>query len=450
MKKSMAVGVVLLFLGTSISVLAQSSDRHGASQRYTTLYVGGSGPGNYSKIQDAIDAAAFGDTVFVYSQGSPYMENVVVNQSIILEGEDKDTTIIDAGQRGNGTVLLASCAITGFTIRNTSGNWTASLVLILSDGNTIADNILNGTVNGNMTMTTGITVRGDENFIARNIITGTWRSIGLYNASTTYITDNILSTTGIYLEGSPNTQIRNNRFSDILVNELYMCKNSGNCLVVNNSFNATLMAVQIYDSENVVAFENTFEGGSTGVIVYSDQVNISKNSFRNGNHGIEINRGDYNIIYGNRFWNNDYAIVYTGNGSHGQVRLNNISNCRVGMAISMIHTDNLFTRNELRHNDLGIQTEIFRSAVTITENNFVENNRSLFFTLIKPFHAQAPGSPCIDGNYYQELRFGWKLIYGINLILKIQLPHHYPFYIILPWFIFDKHPAKTPFEINTP
>ena len=32
-----------------------------------TLYVGGSGPGNYTKIQDAINDANDGDTVYVYS-----------------------------------------------------------------------------------------------------------------------------------------------------------------------------------------------------------------------------------------------------------------------------------------------------------------------------------------------------------------------------------------------
>ena len=30
------------------------------------LYVGGSGPGNYSVIQDAVDNASDGDTVYVY------------------------------------------------------------------------------------------------------------------------------------------------------------------------------------------------------------------------------------------------------------------------------------------------------------------------------------------------------------------------------------------------
>ena len=32
-----------------------------------TLYVGGSGPGNYTKIQDAINNAIDGDTIYVYS-----------------------------------------------------------------------------------------------------------------------------------------------------------------------------------------------------------------------------------------------------------------------------------------------------------------------------------------------------------------------------------------------
>jgi hypothetical protein len=36
--------------------------------RGKTLYVGGSGEGNYTKIQDAIDNASKGDTVFVYDE----------------------------------------------------------------------------------------------------------------------------------------------------------------------------------------------------------------------------------------------------------------------------------------------------------------------------------------------------------------------------------------------
>ncbi|KAA0009241.1 MAG: hypothetical protein FE036_00850, partial [Thermoplasmata archaeon] len=42
------------------------------------LYVGGSGPNNYTKIQDAIDNASNGDTIKVYN--GIYKENVVINK----------------------------------------------------------------------------------------------------------------------------------------------------------------------------------------------------------------------------------------------------------------------------------------------------------------------------------------------------------------------------------
>jgi pectin methylesterase-like acyl-CoA thioesterase len=55
----------------------------------------------YNTIQEGIDAASNGDTVFVFS--GTYFENVIVNKAINLTGENKDTTIID-GQED--TVVL--------------------------------------------------------------------------------------------------------------------------------------------------------------------------------------------------------------------------------------------------------------------------------------------------------------------------------------------------------
>ena len=79
-------------------------------------YVGGSGENNYTRIQDAIDNASDGDTVFVYDDSSPYYENVKVNKSINLIGENKDTTIINA----SGIVVNVSADnvnISSFTIK---------------------------------------------------------------------------------------------------------------------------------------------------------------------------------------------------------------------------------------------------------------------------------------------------------------------------------------------
>ena len=85
--------------------------------RGNTLYVGGSGPGNYTRIQDAIDNANVGDAVFVYS--GLYFENVVVDKSIYLFGEYKNTTIINGNGSGVVINILVDCVkISGFTITN--------------------------------------------------------------------------------------------------------------------------------------------------------------------------------------------------------------------------------------------------------------------------------------------------------------------------------------------
>ena len=83
----------------------------------TTHYVGGTGPGNYSKIQLAIDAANPGDTIYVYS--GIYYEHVTIYKSLSLVGENRDTTIINGSGTGDVARVTADWVnLTGFTITN--------------------------------------------------------------------------------------------------------------------------------------------------------------------------------------------------------------------------------------------------------------------------------------------------------------------------------------------
>jgi parallel beta-helix repeat protein len=101
-------------------------------------YVGGSGPGNYTRIQDAIDNASDGDTVFVYHGiYSDYFPEkfacVNIEKTLTLMGEDKRTTIIDGtASQYHGIYVRAdysSVTISGFTIQKAtaSGIWIESL-----------------------------------------------------------------------------------------------------------------------------------------------------------------------------------------------------------------------------------------------------------------------------------------------------------------------------------
>jgi len=110
------------------------------------FYVGGSGPNNYTSIQEAINSASNGDTVFVYDDSSPYYENLIINKSINLIGEDKETTIIDGT---NLNVLLDTINITidhvyinGFSINNNNGYYYQAAILINEDYTTITNCII--------------------------------------------------------------------------------------------------------------------------------------------------------------------------------------------------------------------------------------------------------------------------------------------------------------------
>jgi len=120
MRKIITLGIMLLFLGMTISSSGYNLENQSIKPMSSdnTLYVGGNGPNNYTKIQDAIDNASDGDTVFVYDDSSPYLEKIQIDKSIRLIGEHRDNTVIDGGENNFRTISISvdSVDVQGFTI----------------------------------------------------------------------------------------------------------------------------------------------------------------------------------------------------------------------------------------------------------------------------------------------------------------------------------------------
>jgi hypothetical protein len=117
------VGITILFLGTYITPSTAFDNVKDSSMPVSngnTLYVGGNGAGNYTKIQDAINDAVDGDTVFVYNYSSPYFESVVIDKSICLVGENKYSTVIDVQYLVLYAVSIEADNVWlgGFTVQN--------------------------------------------------------------------------------------------------------------------------------------------------------------------------------------------------------------------------------------------------------------------------------------------------------------------------------------------
>ena len=283
------------------------------------LYVGGSGPGNYTSIQDAIDNTSDGDTVFVY--GGTYYENIVVNKSIDLIGEDKNTTVIDGDNWGN-VVKVNGDGVTasGFTVQNSgSGQYDAGFGLYYTNNTTITDNII--TFNA-----VGIYLKSSfSNIITSNKITlNLYAGIFLRNSSSNNIIsgNNIFrGRRGIYLHfGSSNT-ISNNIISDSMSSGIYL-RHSNYNIISSNIVSGTDNAIYLYfDCNDNTISQNTLSlCGFNGINFYGECNNniISGNTiYNNFDEGIWIYDSINNSFYHNNLINNqiNHASDKQGNNT---------------------------------------------------------------------------------------------------------------------------------------
>ncbi len=200
--KGLAVVLFCLFILSVISTIIFVEDCHASSN---TVYVDdgntagpwdGTQTNPYQHIQDAINASA--TDIYVYDG---VYENITITGGITLTGENKETTIIDAG--GTGPVIYATgvnITITGFTIRNSGSNGMAGIQLNYATNCSIHSNIVenNGAHGITMAHSDGNTI--DDNIIKSNVGKG----IGLSVSDNNIVSNNIIQNNinGIRLDAS--------------------------------------------------------------------------------------------------------------------------------------------------------------------------------------------------------------------------------------------------------
>lgn len=143
-------------------------------------YVGGSGPGNFTRIQEAVDAASAGDTIYVYP--NMYYESVVVDKTLILRGHDINSTLL----RGNGTrdiltITADEVVLTGFRIED--GHF--AVLLLNASHVCVQDNIISNSLHG-------VSVRGgSQTLVSGNVFFENQYGLRLCETTQTTVEENV-------------------------------------------------------------------------------------------------------------------------------------------------------------------------------------------------------------------------------------------------------------------
>jgi len=386
-----------------VTLLVWDNEYNMDTQWYTvyvgkTYYVGGTGPGNYSKIQDAINDSIDGDTVFVNEYSSPYWENLIVDKSINLIGENKDTTVID-GNYSSNVVNITNDGVTikCFTIQKSG--WGSEGILVHSSNNSIFDNNISSNDGG-------IRLLNNNNFIVSNIISSNFNyGLVLWSSSDNHIISNIFHSHSEYTiqfwHGCNNNLIQNNsifsnwygidfKFSccdnKIIGNNitsnprgnLHLQQGCHNNIISENDILNNYCGIYISLSSyyNFITnnnIKNNRYGAGIGLFYTRFNYVLNNNIINNYDAGITISCGFYNIILGNIIsYSNRDGISLWKNNDFNEINENVISNNGEDGIDIWESSENLIFNNTITENYNGI--DLFSSSNNKISGNYILNN----------------------------------------------------------------------------
>jgi parallel beta-helix repeat protein len=379
----------------------------------------------FNRIQDGINAVAEDGTVFVYN--GTYYENVFIDKTIRLIGEDKNTTIIDAN--GIGDVINVSTDrvnISNFTLQNADTNAGTGIYLFFNTNyTTISRNIIihtytgirssylfepshcriiNNIISNTYSLNCIFIPYSDSNNISNNIISNNSNSIGIngYYSDNDTISNNIFSKNygGILLGQSMNTIISGNNLSNISINQGSIYLENGfmniishNTIVYCNG-GIQLMQDSSYNTISSNVILHTY--WDVGIAAYSNYNNISGNIFSAVEHGtgfaivitqsssntiLDNTANDFymsvyldcdsnnNVISTNNILHNDFGILFS-DSNNNIISMNNILNNFIGLYL-LGSNNNVISENEI----LGSEYySICLSSDTRCDNNHIYHN----------------------------------------------------------------------------
>ena len=368
MLKSILSGMVVALLLTNTFALVLGIQ---STQSVSTTIVV---PDDYTTIQEAINAANFGDRICV--RAGTYPEKLVVSKTVSLVGENRGTTIIDG--LGSGTVVYVTASsvnISGFTIQNSGVPtvWPAESGIILwySDRSTITNCI--------------ITSNGGHGFC--------FVESRYYTISNSIVSNNNYIGIAVGDTGSSNGVIRN-----------------------NTVYSNRLSGIEAYrGSDDTIVEDNTVYNNMMGIVFgWSDHCMIRSNRLYNNTASVLLDTTSYCTILNNSI-SYKQGIVLLGLGNYFNNILNNtvrFGEYGIGLGASAMYTT--ISGNVISRNEYGLFIAYNQGYPNydnyIYHNDFVDNVVNARIDEDRYSNVWDDGYPS-GGNYWSDY-FGVDLYHG--------------------------------------
>jgi len=366
-------------------------------------------PTDFSTVQAAINNASDGDTVFVCN--GTYFENVVVNKTVVLVGEDRDTTIIDGG--GNGFAIHVTSdnvSVSGFTVRNSGSP-------IVQVSNVDNCNLTGNTVIDGFVGIYLLNVKGS--YIGSNTISNNYIGIRFESCDGNTLKNNnvtINQDAGVHVAYS-STMVASSNFLVGNINQGFYLNHSSENIVRENLVAENGVGIRLhYSSDNMIVDNNVTDNSEEGVkFYYSSGNEVSGNSISHNGYGIRLTYSGNNKLRSNNIESNNYnfgveAVVLSsfvndvdtsntvnGRQIHYLVNKENLtvnSNSQVGYLAVVNSKDILIKDLNLTDNGEGL-LGAYSQRLTIENCYLVNNLRGIY--LYSSNHATVRGNN-VTGN----------------------------------------------------
>lgn len=362
-------------------------------------------PSDFPSIQAAINNATDGDKIFVFN--GTYYENLVVNKSITLVGQDEEITVIDGG--GLGTVIHVTAnnvSIVNFTVQNS----------------------------GFSSMLSGISVSSNYVFVNESTLKSNYVGLHLENSrgcivSRCRVLNNHL---GVYVETSENSDVEKSNIIDNIEAGIYLTDSSGIEIRDNNISGNGLYGVRLQHSQNNVMSDNLVslhENGMTLDMAGNNTLSsntIESNVYNFGVYGTNLYDFLQKIDVSNKV--NDKPVYYLVNKK--DIVINSSSNAGY---LALVNSSNVHVKGlDLKSNREGILLAYSHNC-KMEQNNvtgnlhgvllyYSQNNKLEGCTIVGNHDGvslvYSPGSLISDNLVINNEDFGMKVEYSHDNVLS--------------------------------